>query len=114
MQLLYRTAKADVELADTKIPAGSIVVPLIASANRDPKCFENANQFDVLRNAKPHLSFGYGVHFCLGASLARLEARIAMEALVPLLPKLRRASSHNDWVDSSLVRGRSSMELVAI
>lgn len=114
VQLLYRTATEDTELAETKIPAGSIVVPLMASANRDEAQFADPDRFDITRDTKGHLSFGFGVHFCLGASLARLEARIAMEALVPLLPKLRRASSHNEWVDSSLVRGRSSMELIAI
>jgi len=86
----------------------------MASANRDEAQFAAPDRFDITRDTKGHLSFGFGVHFCLGASLARLEARIAMEALVPLLPKLRRASSHNEWVDSSLVRGRSSMELIAI
>ncbi len=114
VQLLYRSATQDTELAGTKIPAGSIVVPIMASANRDEAQFEDPDRFDIRRNSKGHLSFGFGVHFCLGASLARLEAKVALEALVPLLPGLRRASSHDDWVDSSLVRGRASMELVAI
>ena len=114
VQLLYRRATQDTELSGTKIPAGSIVVPIMASANRDEEQFEDPDRFDIMRNTKGHLSFGFGVHFCLGASLARLEAKAALEALVPLLPRLRRASSHDDWVDSSLVRGRVSMELVAI
>ena len=113
VQFLYRNATQDVELSGIQIPAGSIVVPLMASANRDESRFAKADLFDITRDAKGHLSFGLGVHFCLGASLARLEAKIAMEALVPHLPALRRASSRNDWVDSSLVRGRSSLELVA-
>jgi cytochrome P450 len=113
VQLLYRTALRDVELAGTKIPAGSIVIPIICSANRDQARFEDPDRFDVERNAKGHLSFGFGVHFCLGASLARLEAKMAMEALIPVLPNLRRRSSRNHWVDSSLVRGRSTMELVS-
>ena len=114
VQLLYRRATQDTELSGTKIPAGSIVVPIMASANRDEEQFEDPDRFDIMRNTKGHLSFGFGVHFCLGASLARLEAKAALEALVPLLPRFRRASSHDDWVDSSLVRGRMSMELVAI
>jgi cytochrome P450 len=113
VQLLYRNATEDVELSGIAIPKGSIVVPLLASANRDEARFKNADQFDVLRDARGHVGFGFGVHFCLGASLARLEAKAALEGLVPHLAGLRRASAHNEWVDSSLVRGRLSLELVA-
>ena len=112
VQLVYRNATADTELSGTPIPAGSIVVPLLASANRDESRFPNADRFDVTRDARGHLSFGLGVHFCLGASLARLEARLAMEALVPHLPMLRRATQRDEWVDSSLVRGRRCLELI--
>ena len=112
VQLVYRNATADTELSGTPIPAGSIVVPLLASANRDESHFPNADRFDVTRDARGHLSFGLGVHFCLGASLARLEARLAMEALVPHLPMLRRATQRDEWVDSSLVRGRRCLELI--
>jgi cytochrome P450 len=100
-------------LSGTRVPAGSIVVPLLASANRDESRFPDADRFDITRDAKGHVSFGLGIHFCLGASLARLEAKLAMQALVPHLGSLRRASQANAWVDSSLVRGRSSLELVA-
>jgi cytochrome P450 len=114
VQLLYRNTTRDVTLSGIEIPAGSIVVPLLASANRDDTRFPKADVFDIERDAKGHVSFGLGVHFCLGASLARLEAKLAMQALIPHLPGLRRASQRNLWVDSSLVRGRSSLELVAV
>jgi cytochrome P450 len=113
VQLLYRNTTCEVELSGTKIAKGSIVVPLLASANRDESRFAEAERFDVERDARGHLSFGFGVHFCHGASLARLEAKLAMEALVPHLAGLRRASTVDHWVDSTLVRGRSSLELVA-
>jgi cytochrome P450 len=113
VQLVYRKSTADTVLGGTDIPAGSIVVPLLASANRDESRFPKADCFDVTRDAKGHVGFGFGVHFCLGASLARLEAKHAMEALIPHLGLLRRASDHDDWVDSSLVRGRSSLRLIA-
>lgn len=113
VQLLYRNTTRNVVLSGCEIPAGSIVVPLLASANRDESRFSEPDRFDVERDTKGHLSFGLGVHFCLGASLARLEAKLAMQALVPHLPGLRRASRRNEWVDSSLVRGRSSLELIA-
>lgn len=113
VQLLYRNATENTQLSGCKIPAGSIVVPILASGNRDDARFPKPDHFDVTRDARGHLSFGLGVHFCLGASLARLEARLAMEALVPHLSGLRRASQHDEWVDSSLVRGRRSLALVA-
>ena len=113
VQLLYRNTTCDVVLSGREIPAGSIVVPILASANRDESRFPKADCFDVERDAKGHIAFGFGVHFCLGASLARLEAKLAMRSLVPHLPGLRRASPHDLWLDSSMVRGRSSLELVA-
>jgi len=113
VQLLYRNTTRNVVLSGCEIPAGSIVVPLLASANRDESRFPKADLFDIERETKGHVGFGLGVHFCLGASLARLEAKLAMCALIPHLPGLRRASLRNQWVDSSLVRGRSSLELVA-
>ena len=113
VQFLYRNATRNVVLSGGEIPAGSIVVPILASANRDESRFPEPDRFDVERDTKGHVAFGLGVHFCLGASLARLEARIAMRALVPHLSGLRRATQHNLWLDSSLVRGRSSLELVA-
>ena len=113
VQLLYRNTTCDVVLSGREIPAGSIVVPILASANRDESRFPKADCFDVERDAKGHIAFGFGVHFCLGASLARLEAKLAMRSLVPHLPGLRRASPHDLWLDSSMVRGRTSLELVA-
>ncbi len=78
-----RTTTQAVELAGVEIPAGETVVPLIAAANRDPSAFSNPHRFDITRprNGR-HLSFGYGIHTCLGAALARLELRIALEALL--------------------------------
>lgn len=76
------TAKA-VDVGGVEIPEGEIVVPLLASANRDPEAFENPDRFDLARqNAGSHLAFGYGVHTCLGAALARLELRVVLETLL--------------------------------
>jgi cytochrome P450 len=60
------------------IPAGKLVLLMVGSANRDPRQFQSAGRFDVGRDPNPHLAFGLGIHFCLGAPLARLEARIAL------------------------------------
>jgi len=60
------------------IPAGKLVLPLIGSANRDPRQFADAGRFDIARDPNPHIAFGHGIHACLGAPLARLEARVAL------------------------------------
>lgn len=77
---IFRQATVDYDLGGVKISAGESVWIAYASANRDPACFEVPEQFDVERPVNPgHLAFGFGEHFCLGATLARTEARIVME-----------------------------------
>jgi len=110
VQVLFRTTTREVELAGTTIPAGAYVVPLLGSANRDERAYEDPDRFDVTRAPQPHLAFGFGEHFCLGAALARLEARAALEALVPALPDLVRRGP-TELVDSFLVRGPKRLEL---
>ena len=75
-----RTTK-DVEISGQKIPAGELVVPLIASANRDEQVFTDPDSFRLDRDTNPHLALGYGIHFCLGAHLARLEGKIVAEEM---------------------------------
>ncbi|MBT3696475.1 MAG: cytochrome P450 [Gammaproteobacteria bacterium] len=75
-----RTTK-DVEIAGQKIAAGQLVMPLIASANRDEQVFTDPDKFKLDRDTNPHLAMGYGIHFCLGAHLARLEGKIVAEEL---------------------------------
>lgn len=75
-----RTTK-DVEISGQKIPAGELVVPLIASANRDEQVFIDPDSFKLDRDTNPHLALGYGIHFCLGAHLARLEGKIVAEEM---------------------------------
>jgi len=104
VQILFRVATQDVELAGTKIPKGAYVAPLLGSANRDERQFGNPDRFDVTRDSQGHVGFGFGKHFCIGAALARLEARIALEALVPELPHFEREGPR-ERVDSFLVRG---------
>jgi len=111
IQFLYRQATRDVELAGVRIPAGSLVMPLLASANRDESQFEDPERFDVSRNAQGHLAFGLGIHFCLGASLARLEARVALEELLARFARFERAEPHVEYVDSFLVRGLRRLPL---
>lgn len=81
----------DVELHGVTIPRASIVMPLLASANRDPAVFDEPETFDVGRTPNDHIAFGTGYHFCLGASLARMETRIALKNLVERFPRIRLA-----------------------
>ena len=82
-------ALEDVEWHGQVIPKGDAVMPLLASANLDPRIFENPEVFDITRSPNKHLGFGYGPHFCLGAVLARMEARIALRHLIERCPNLR-------------------------
>ena len=106
VQSMYRIAVADTTLGDVRIPAGAPLVAWIGSANRDERQFERPAEFDVDRDQIRHLAFGHGIHFCLGAPLARLEARIALEALLARLPGLALApGSRLERMDSTIVYG---------
>ncbi len=86
---LYRNTTKAVTLHGVTIPAGSKVLINYAAANRDPRVFEHADDFDLHRERPRHMAFGVGVHFCLGAPMARMEAEIALRALLDRLPELR-------------------------
>jgi cytochrome P450 len=114
VQMLQRTTTEEVELHGIRIPKGAQVAAMLGAANRDERRFDNADRFDVKRDAKPHLSFGLGAHFCLGSSLARLEAKAALEALVPELRGVERVVQEREFVDSFVVRGLKRLELRAV
>ena len=105
IQFVFREAREDVELAGVAIPAGATVMALIGSANRDEAQFPHADRFDPSRNTQGHLAFGLGIHFCLGASLARLEARVALEELLPRFAAFERTEARVQYIDSYIVRG---------
>ena len=91
LQLFERTATADVEVADVSVRRGQKVAILLGAANRDPSVFSRADQLDVERDPNPHLAFGAGVHFCLGAPLARVELAESLRLLTSAYPDLRLA-----------------------
>jgi cytochrome P450 PksS len=81
----------DVALGETAVPQGQLIIPILAAANRDPAVFENPEELDVTRSPNPHLGFGKGPHYCLGAPLARMEAEIGLNTLLQRLPGLQTA-----------------------
>ncbi|MCY1083326.1 cytochrome P450 [Archangium lansingense] len=92
-QMMFRETRRDIELHGEVIPAGKFVLAVIGSANRDPLKFHDADRFDITRDPNPHIAFGHGIHFCLGAALSRLEARVALEDLLARLKGLELAST---------------------
>ena len=90
VQLMYRHAVSDVQMGEHTIRAGQMVMAQIGSANRDEDQFPNADTFDIRRTPNRHIAFGHGIHFCLGAPLARLEAKIALTLLLERLQDIRR------------------------
>ena len=104
-QMMARTTTRDVTLHGVTIPAHSKVALLFTSANRDERKFADAEQFDVRRNARDHLGFGGGLHACLGAALARLEARVAMEEILAALGEFAVDETSLERMHSPNVRG---------
>ena len=109
IQLLFRQLRADTVLGGVALPKDAIVLPCYAAANRDPRYFADPDRFDIDRNAQGHLAFGLGIHFCLGAGLARLETRIALEALIPRLSHWERVEEVVEWTPSPFLRGPISL-----
>ena len=108
---LTRGVKEDFELHGNQIKAGERVLLSLAAANRDPRKFENPDQFDISRGSMEHVGFGHGTHHCLGAPLARLETRIAFPALLQAFPDMELVSDDITWTQSPLVRGPQELRL---
>jgi cytochrome P450 len=105
VQVVFRTATRDTELRGVRIPKGSYVAMFLGSANRDERVFPDPDRLDIDRELASFPGFGFGKHFCLGASLARLETRVAFEALAPELLRLERSEPAIARIESFLVRG---------
>jgi cytochrome P450 PksS len=110
-QIAPRWVTEDVELHGQVIPRGSTILVSTASANRDESVFENADTFDITRQPNRHLAFGLGVHYCLGAPLARMEGKIALKALLDRYPHLHLAVPSDDlqWRGAVNVRGLKAL-----
>ena len=110
VQGLVRTLSRDVSFKGHEIPENSKVFLMLGSANRDPKCTPDPNRFDVGRSPNRHLAFGFGTHFCLGASLARLEARVAFEEMLARFPAFH-VSGPTVRLHGEVIRGLLSVPL---
>ena len=109
---IARYVARDVEYYGTTVPEGSAILLLIGSANRDPDRFERPDEFDIQRTDGQHLTFGYGLHFCLGASLARLEGRVALDELLDRFPEWEVDEAGMQLAPTSTVRGWAAMPIV--
>ena len=109
VQMLFRHTMCDTELAGTTIPEGALVLSLLGSANRDPRKFENSESFDLNRNPKEIISFGYGPHYCLGQYLSRLESKIAVTLLLQRFSELMPLDDDIVWTDTYFARGPKTL-----
>ncbi len=100
-----RYVARDVELYDRTVPEGSVMLFLVGSANRDDRHFADGDRFDIHRNVGQHLTFGYGIHYCLGAALARLEGRVALEEVLERFPEWEVDLHGARLAPTSTVRG---------
>jgi len=106
-----RTLMRDVEWYGVKIPAGSVMLLLTGSAGRDERQYPDPDRFDVERDVGRHVSFGYGAHFCLGAALARLEGRVALEEVLARFPRWDVDWDGVERVTTSTVRGFAKLPI---
>ena len=103
--LLGRRALTDTAVADIPISAGEAVFVSIAAANRDPRRFMDPDRFDIARGNNEHLTFGGGIHFCLGATLARVEAQVIFATVAQRYPNLQLSGQTVEWRDAISFRG---------
>ena len=105
----FRLARKTTTLGGVHIPAGTVVMLCLGAANRDPAQFPDPDRLDITRTDNRHIAFGWGIHFCLGAPLARVEGQIAIGTLVRRLPNLRLATEAPAFRQSLTLRGLSTL-----
>jgi cytochrome P450 len=111
VQRTARMTTTDVEIAGHRIGKSSMVVAALGAANRDPAQFPDPDRLDITRRDVRHISFGFGIHFCLGAPLARVEGQLALGTLLRRAPGLALAEPSPEWRESSVLRGLKRLRL---
>jgi cytochrome P450 len=109
VQATIRIATEDVAIAGAEIPKDAVSLVLLGAANRDPAAFAEPDRLDLARENMRHLSFGLGTHFCLGAGLARLEARTAFRGLLERFPRMTLATDVAEYRPNPFLRGLKSL-----
>jgi len=109
VQRVSRLVYEDVTIDGGTIPQGSLVLGLLGAANRDPAHFPEPDRMDLGRQDNRHLAFGWGIHFCLGAPLARLEGQIAIATLLRRLPALALATERVEWRQTFTLRALQAL-----
>lgn len=110
VQLTMRVALEDADAGGVPVAKGTFVLLLLGAANRDPDAYDEPDRLDVRRQPNPHLAFGLGIHFCLGAPLARLETQIALRALVRRFHTMQLASEPT-WKENAVLRGLQRLDV---
>ena len=111
VQRQTRVVKIDTELAGRSMRRGQLVFMMLGAANRDPAAFPQPDRFDIQRDNNHHIAFGAGVHFCIGAPLARLEARIVLTTLLQRFTDLQLVSNTANWMPTAALRCPVSLPL---
>lgn len=109
VQMTARTALVDVEMGGKTIPKGQQAIILLGAANRDPEVFPDPDRLDITRKDNKHIVFSYGIHHCLGAPLARVEAHVAFATLLRRMPNLRLATNDLEWRETVTLRGLKAL-----
>jgi cytochrome P450 len=109
VQRTARIPSEDVVIGGRTIPKGEMVMPFMGAADRDPAQFPDPDRLDIGRADNRHIAFGWGIHFCIGAPLARVEGQIAIGTLVKQLPELALATDRPEFRQSLTLRGLSAL-----
>lgn len=111
---MLRWAFEEVAIGGVTIPQGDVVVPCVMAANRDPAVFDAPDTFDITRQPNPHIAFGFGIHYCLGAPLARMEGQIALTHLLERFGTIELATDARTlaWNDNTLIHGLTALPVV--
>jgi cytochrome P450 len=113
VQWIGRVALEDIEVGGEIIPKGRTVYPCLATANRDPEAFVEPETFDLRReDARKHLAFGLGPHFCLGNALARIEAQVAFEQMARHFPEVALVDDDPPWGSNAMLRGIQRLPII--